>query len=95
GETFLVSLALALGLASLAAPRARIETLFLDEGFGTLDAQSLEQALGALDALQAAGCQVGVISHVDGIAERIGAWVEVRAEGGGRSRLRVVGVAGS
>ncbi|MBL8725045.1 MAG: AAA family ATPase, partial [Planctomycetes bacterium] len=47
GETFLVSLALALGLASLAAPRARIETLFLDEGFGTLDAQSLEQALGA------------------------------------------------
>ena len=72
GETFLVSLSLALALATLAAPRSRVETLFLDEGFGTLDAQHLEQALGALDTLQAAGCQVGVISHVDGIAERTG-----------------------
>lgn len=87
GESFLVSLALALALATLAAPRARVETLFLDEGFGTLDAQHLETALGALDALQAVGCQVGVISHVDGIAERIGAVVDVRPEGGGRSRV--------
>lgn len=87
GETFLVSLALALALATLAAPRSRVETLFLDEGFGTLDAQSLEQALGALDALQAAGCQVGVISHVDGIAERIGAQVVVQPEGSGQSRV--------
>jgi exonuclease SbcC len=87
GETFLVSLALALALATLAAPRSRVETLFLDEGFGTLDAQHLEQALGALDTLQASGCQVGVISHVDGIAERIGAVVEVQPEGGGQSRV--------
>lgn len=87
GETFLVSLALALALATLAAPRSRVETLFLDEGFGTLDAQSLEVALGALDSLQASGCQVGVISHVDGIAERIGAQVVVQPEGGGRSRV--------
>ncbi|HEU4419453.1 MAG TPA: SbcC/MukB-like Walker B domain-containing protein, partial [Planctomycetota bacterium] len=87
GETFLVSLALALALATLAAPRSRVETLFLDEGFGTLDAQHLEQALGALDTLQASGCQVGVISHVDGIAERIGAVVEVLPEGGGQSRV--------
>jgi exonuclease SbcC len=87
GETFLVSLALALALATLAAPRSRVETLFLDEGFGTLDAQSLEQALGALDALQAAGCQVGIISHVDGIAERIGAQVVVQPEGAGQSRV--------
>ncbi|HEX6810144.1 MAG TPA: AAA family ATPase [Planctomycetota bacterium] len=87
GETFLVSLALALALATLAAPRSRVETLFLDEGFGTLDAQHLEQALGALDTLQATGCQVGVISHVDGIAERIGAVVEVLPEGGGQSRV--------
>ncbi|HZN40532.1 MAG TPA: AAA family ATPase [Planctomycetota bacterium] len=87
GETFLVSLALALALATLAAPRSRVETLFLDEGFGTLDAQHLEQALGALDTLQAGGCQVGVISHVDGIAERIGAVVEVQPEGGGQSRV--------
>jgi exonuclease SbcC len=87
GETFLVSLALALALATLAAPRSRVETLFLDEGFGTLDAQSLEQALGALDALQAAGCQVGIISHVEGIAERIGAQVVVQPEGAGQSRV--------
>lgn len=87
GETFLVSLALALALATLAAPRSRVETLFLDEGFGTLDAQNLEVALGALDSLQATGCQVGVISHVDGIAERIGAVVEVRPEGSGQSRV--------
>ena len=87
GETFLVSLALALALATLAAPKSRVETLFLDEGFGTLDAQSLEIALGALDSLQATGCQVGVISHVDGIAERIGAQVVVQPEGGGQSRV--------
>ncbi|MCA8964774.1 MAG: nuclease SbcCD subunit C, partial [Planctomycetes bacterium] len=91
GETFLVSLSLALALATLAAPRTRVETLFLDEGFGTLDAQSLEAALGALDSLQATGCQVGIISHVDGIAERIGAVVEVQPEGGGRSRVVVRG----
>ncbi len=87
GETFLVSLALALALATLAAPKSRVETLFLDEGFGTLDAQALETALGALDSLQALGCQVGVISHVDGIAERIGAQVVVQPEGGGKSRV--------
>jgi len=92
GETFLVSLALALALATLAAPRSRVETLFLDEGFGTLDAQNLEIALGALDSLQATGCQVGVISHVDGIAERIGAVVEVRPEGSGQSRVRARGI---
>lgn len=87
GETFLVSLSLALALATLAAPRSRVETLFLDEGFGTLDAHSLETALGALDSLQATGCQVGVISHVEGFAERIGAAVEVRPSGGGQSRV--------
>ncbi|MFO1076892.1 MAG: SbcC/MukB-like Walker B domain-containing protein [Planctomycetota bacterium] len=89
GETFLVSLALALALATLAAPRTRVETLFLDEGFGTLDAHNLEIALGALDSLQAAGCQIGIISHVDGIAERIGATVHVVPEGAGRSRVEV------
>ncbi len=89
GETFLVSLALALALATLAAPRSRVETLFLDEGFGTLDAQNLEAALGALDSLQATGCQIGIISHVDGIAERIGTVVDVEPEGSGQSRIRV------
>lgn len=92
GETFLVSLSLALALATLAAPSSRVETLFLDEGFGTLDAHNLEIALGALDSLQATGCQVGIISHVDGIAERIGAVVEVRPEGSGQSRVLIRGV---
>ena len=87
GETFLVSLALALALATLAAPKSRVETLFLDEGFGSLDSQALEIALGALDSLQATGCQVGIISHVDGIAERIGAQIAVVPEGGGQSRV--------
>ena len=81
--------ALAWALATLAAPRSRVETLFLDEGFGTLDAHHLEIALGALDSLQAKGCQVGIISHVDGIAERIGVVVDVVPEGGGQSRVRI------
>ncbi len=82
-----MSLPFAWAVAALPAPRLLVETLFLDEGFGTLDAAAREQALGALDALQAAGCQVGIISHVDGIAERIGAQVVVQPEGAGQSRV--------
>ena len=88
GESFLVSLAMALGLSSLSARRTTIETLFIDEGFGTLDPMSLETALSALDALQAGGRQVGIISHVEGLAERVGAYVEVVPQGGGKSRLQ-------
>jgi exonuclease SbcC len=94
GESFLVSLALALGLASLSSETAQVETLFIDEGFGTLDPETLEVALATLDALQATGRQVGVISHVSGLAERIGVQVRVVKQGGGRSRL-VVQVEGS
>ncbi len=89
GETFLVSLALALGLASLSSETAQVETLFIDEGFGTLDPETLEVALATLDALQATGRQVGIISHVSGLAERIGVQVRVVKQGGGRSRLVV------
>ncbi|MDC0710388.1 AAA family ATPase [Stigmatella sp. ncwal1] len=89
GESFLVSLALALGLASLSSETAQVETLFIDEGFGTLDPQTLEVALATLDALQATGRQVGIISHVSGLAERIGVQVRVVKQGGGRSRLVV------
>ena len=88
GESFLVSLALALGLSALAAERTRIESLFIDEGFGTLDADTLETALACLESLQAGGRQVGLISHVPGMAERLGA--QVRVEGQGRGRSRVV-----
>jgi exonuclease SbcC len=89
GESFLVSLALALGLASLTSETTQVETLFIDEGFGTLDPETLEVALATLDALQATGRQVGIISHVSGLAERIGVQVRVVKQGGGRSRLVV------
>lgn len=91
GESFLVSLALALGLASLSAREAKLESLFIDEGFGTLDDNTLGQALSTLDALQASGRQVGLISHVPGFAERIGVQVAVVPEGPGRSRIEVRG----
>ncbi|XXF79056.1 AAA family ATPase [Myxococcaceae bacterium GXIMD 01537] len=94
GESFLVSLALALGLASLSSETAQVETLFIDEGFGTLDPETLEVALATLDALQATGRQVGIISHVSGLAERIGVQVRVVKMGGGRSRLVVEGEPG-
>jgi exonuclease SbcC len=89
GETFLVSLALALGLSSLGASGVRIESLFIDEGFGTLDPQTLEVALDALDALQATGCKVGIISHVPGLEARLAAQVRVRRVGSGRSVVEV------
>ncbi len=90
GESFLVSLALALGLAGLSARDISVETLFIDEGFGSLDPESLEKALETLDSLQAQGRQVGLISHVQGLAEKIGAQVQVLPRGGGRSIVRVV-----
>ncbi len=89
GETFLVSLALALGLASLASTRTRVESIFIDEGFGTLDADTLDVALSTLEALRAEGRTVGVISHVDGLAERLGTWVNVEKIGPGRSRVSI------
>lgn len=90
GETFLVSLALALGLSSLASDRVRIESLFIDEGFGSLDHETLELALSTLDSLQAGGRKVGLISHVQGLSERIGVQIRVEPMGAGRSRLRVI-----
>ncbi|WP_207462036.1 AAA family ATPase [Azospirillum sp. SYSU D00513] len=92
GEMFLVSLALALGLSSMAAGKAGggIGTLFIDEGFGTLDPESLDIALSCLEALQASGRQVGVISHVPALVDRIGVRVCVTPMGNGRSGVRVV-----
>jgi exonuclease SbcC len=88
GEGFLVSLALALGLSDLRTSRMPIETLLLDEGFGTLDPKTLDTALAALAALQADGRQVGLISHVVGLDERIEARVIVEPVGEGRSSVR-------
>jgi len=90
GETFLVSLALALGLSALSSRNTRVESLFIDEGFGTLDPQTLDTALATLDALQATGRKVGLISHVAGMAERVGVLVQVRPHGTGSSRVEVV-----
>ncbi len=91
GEGFLVSLSLALGLAAMSSHRLRIESLFIDEGFGVLDAQSLDVALEALDGLQALGRKVGVISHIPEMHERIGVQIQVRKTGPGTSALAVVG----
>lgn len=91
GESFLISLALALGLSSLAAKDVRVESLLVDEGFGSLDGDTLEVALSVLDSLQATGRKVGLISHVPGFAERIGAQVIITPKGGGRSSVHVQG----
>ncbi|MFZ2268033.1 MAG: AAA family ATPase [Azonexus sp.] len=90
GESFLVSLALALALSDLVSHKTSIDSLFLDEGFGMLDADTLEIALNALDTLNASGKMIGVISHVEGMKERIPAQICVEKGGGvGYSRLRI------
>ncbi|WP_434557459.1 AAA family ATPase [Pseudomonas sp. Z4-20] len=89
GETFLVSLALALGLASMASSTLRIESLFIDEGFGSLDPESLQLAMDALDGLQAQGRKVAVISHVQEMHERIPVQIQVRRQGNGLSTVEV------
>jgi exonuclease SbcC len=91
GESFLVSLALALGLASLSSHSVKVESLFIDEGFGSLDVETLNMAMDALDKLQTQGRKVGVISHVHEMAERIGVQIQVRQQSGGQSRLAVLG----
>lgn len=88
GESFLVSLALALALSDLVSHKTSIDSLFLDEGFGTLDAETLDTALDALDSLNATGKTIGVISHVDAMKERIPVQIKVKKVNGlGISRL--------
>ncbi len=88
GESFIVSLALALGLSKMASKKIRVDSLFLDEGFGTLDEDALETALQTLGNLREDGKLIGVISHVQALKERIGTQIEVRPKSGGRSELR-------
>ncbi|MFW2600792.1 AAA family ATPase [Aliarcobacter butzleri] len=87
GESFIVSLSLALGLSALASQKISIDSLFLDEGFGTLDSDSLELALNALNQLQSSGKMVGVISHVEALKERITLQIRVMPKGDGTSVL--------
>ncbi|MDO4776551.1 MAG: AAA family ATPase [Cardiobacteriaceae bacterium] len=92
GEQFIVSLALALGLAKMAGENIRIDSLFLDEGFGTLDEQSLDQALDTLAALPQEGKLIGIISHVGSLRERIPTQIRVTPQAGGVSTLSGNGV---
>ncbi len=92
GESFLVSLALALGLASMASGKIQVDSLFLDEGFGTLDGDALEMALSTLSSLRDQGKIIGVISHVPALNERIGTIIRVKKESGGRSTVKGPGV---
>ncbi|MBF0097643.1 MAG: AAA family ATPase [Magnetococcales bacterium] len=87
GESFLVSLALALGLSQMASRNVRVDSLFLDEGFGTLDEEALESALATLSTLQQDGKLIGIISHISALKERIGTQIQVVAQTGGRSLL--------
>ncbi|MDR1394880.1 MAG: hypothetical protein LBK52_01750, partial [Deltaproteobacteria bacterium] len=88
GESFLVSLALALGLSAMSGGNVRISSLFLDEGFGTLDDESLDMALSALSDLpQAEGKTIGLISHVSALKERISTQITVTPLTGGRSQI--------
>ncbi|TDQ39363.1 AAA family ATPase [Thiopseudomonas denitrificans] len=87
GESFIVSLALALGLSRMASQNVRVDSLFLDEGFGTLDEEALDVALDTLAGLQQDGKLIGVISHVQALKERIATQIRVRPLNGGRSRI--------
>ncbi len=91
GEGFLVSLGLALGLSAMASQNTRIDSLFIDEGFGTLDEESLETALSTLEQLHSNGKTIGVISHVAQLKERIGTQIVVMRTNRGYSKISVVG----
>ncbi|MCL2326075.1 MAG: hypothetical protein FWC40_06230, partial [Proteobacteria bacterium] len=87
GERFIVSMALALGLSQMASRKVRVDSLFLDEGFGTLDEDTLDVALNTLASLNQEGKLIGIISHVAALRERIGAQIRVVPLPGGRSRI--------
>ena len=91
GERFLVSLALALGLSEMSTGGGlRVESLFIDEGFGSLDSASLGQAIGVLEHLHSTGRRVGVISHIDDVKERIAVKISVSPTSNGTSSIEVV-----
>ena len=87
GESFIVSLSLALGLSKMASRKVRVDSLFLDEGFGTLDEETLETALETLAGLQQDGKLIGVISHVSALKERISTQITITPVSSGRSSL--------
>ena len=92
GESFIVSLALALGLSQMASKNVRVDSLFLDEGFGTLDEEALDTALETLSGLQQEGKLIGVISHVQVLKERISTQIQITPRSGGRSMISGPGI---
>lgn len=91
GETFMLSLALALALSDLASQNVKIDSLFIDEGFGTLDPETLDQTLDTLERLQAESNKIiGIISHVEALKERIQTQIQLTKNGQGYSSLTVV-----
>ncbi|HFQ81122.1 MAG TPA: chromosome segregation protein SMC, partial [Desulfobacterales bacterium] len=92
GESFIVSLSLALGLSKMASRKVRVDSLFLDEGFGTLDEEALDAALETLGGLQQDGKLIGVISHVPALKERIRSQIDILPVSGGRSIIRGPGI---
>lgn len=93
GESFIVSLTLALGLSKMASRKVRVDSLFLDEGFGTLDEEALEMALETLSGLQQDGKLIGIISHVSAMKERISTQINITPVSSGRSSLSGPGCA--
>lgn len=92
GETFILSLAMALALSDLASRNVEINSLFIDEGFGTLDHETLDQTLDTLEKLQAQSSKtIGIISHVDSLKERIATQIQLERNGQGYSQLQIKG----
>ncbi len=90
GEKFIISLALALGLSDLASKNVRIDSLFIDEGFGTLDSDTLETVISTLETLQSQGKMIGIISHVEALKERIPRQIKVVKKSNGVSTVEIV-----
>jgi len=91
GEKFIVSLSLALGLSSLASNRMSVGSLFIDEGFGSLDNSTLNTVMNSLDQMQIQGRKVGIISHVQEINDRVSTQIKVEKEGNGHSKITIQG----
>jgi exonuclease SbcC len=91
GESFLTALSLSLAIANMASGSMKIESLFIDEGFGTLDASSLHMVMNALDQLQNQGRKVVLISHIQDMHERIPVQIQVQPLGSGASQIEIVG----
>jgi exonuclease SbcC len=90
GEKFIISLALALGLSDLASKNVKIDSLFIDEGFGTLDNNTLETVIATLETLQSQGKLIGIISHVENLKERIPTQIKITKKSNGISTVALL-----